>query len=499
MESVKDEVWNTLPKLSLEELETIVEALELQIVEEKRSKKSALYTAVAKHLMSDQMEELGEDQAMQVFGNVKNALGGIMHLRQVKLEEEQQQLGQGQGGSGPPLTSVDSNNVPTAEISAAERTVTTNTIVDTVQSRDPINRSANVTTVPANIATQFNQLAARNSASRNRVEVTRFREFKIVGTVGLGFKDSLTYRSLMFEMQRGKKDYTPEEIRAAVIRNIKPQEPTKSLRDYLESKMDMTDAEFMDTLRTHYNVKESTAVLSEMSSTCQGPNETEVDFCMRLMGMEQQVITMAAEEGHPIDRKWVRRTFYEAVSTGLRRETVRLQMQNTLRGAQVDYSLTDQALLKEIGFIVAKDKAHKEKTGGTRKVDSKEVDAVIRGTGGGGSEGKNDDVSKILAALNKLTATQATQMKELTVKVNELSTVKDEMKELKSELSRCKSDKAECQQILKDVLNGNAQKKKWKFIKCDACTRTGAYCNHCSNCGRGDHKRRDCTEGNLNS
>ena len=156
MESVKDEVWNTLPKLSLEELETIVEALELQIVEEKRSKKSALYTAVAKHLMSDQMEELGEDQAMQVFGNVKNALGGIMHLRQVKLEEEQQQLGQGQGGSGPPLTSVDSNNVSTPEISAAERTVTTNTIVDTVQSRDPINRSANVTTVPANIATQFN-------------------------------------------------------------------------------------------------------------------------------------------------------------------------------------------------------------------------------------------------------------------------------------------------------------------------------------------------------
>jgi hypothetical protein len=490
-------VWNTLPKLSLEELESICDALELQIAEDKRSKKSALYTAVAKHLMSDVMEELGEDQAMEVFGNVKSALDGIMHLRQVKLEEEQQQLGVTRGGFGLPSTSsIDSSNTATAETSAAD-TMTTNTVVESVQVREPINRSA----APANIASQFSQLAARNSAPRNRTEVTRFREFKIVGTVGLGFKDSLTYRSLLFEMQRGKKDYTPEEVRAAVIRNIKPQEPTKSLRDYLESKMDLTDTEFMDTLRTHYKVKESTAVLSEMSSTCQGPNESEVDFCMRLMGMEQQVIAMAAEEGHPIDRRWVRRTFYEAVSTGLRKETVRLQMQNTLRGAQVDYSLTDQALLKEIGFIVAKDKAHKEKTGGTRKVDSKEVDAGIRGTGGGGgSEEKNDDVSKILAALNKLTATQATQMKELTVKVNELSSVKDEMKELKSELSRCKSDKAECQQILKDVLNGNAQKKEWKFIKCDACARTGAYCNHCSKCGKGDHKRRDCRETpSLNS
>ena len=33
-----------------------------------------------------------------------------------------------------------------------------------------------------------------------------------------------------------------------------------------------------------------------------------------------------------------------------------------------------------------------------------------------------------------------------------------------------------------------------RFLKCDACQKSNAYCKHCSTCGSADHKRADCTE-----
>ena len=32
-----------------------------------------------------------------------------------------------------------------------------------------------------------------------------------------------------------------------------------------------------------------------------------------------------------------------------------------------------------------------------------------------------------------------------------------------------------------------------KFIKCKSCEERKVYCTHCNKCGKGGHKRRDCT------
>ena len=70
--------------------------------------------------------------------------------------------------------------------------------------------------------------------------VTRLREFKINGSVGaVDQKDTLAYVSLSFQMQRGKEaGYSSKEIHAAVIKAIKPG---SNLRNYLESKIDISE------------------------------------------------------------------------------------------------------------------------------------------------------------------------------------------------------------------------------------------------------------------
>ena len=100
-----------------------------------------------------------------------------------------------------------------------------------------------------------------DNENAGRVTFHRLREFKINGTIGnAGQKDSLSYTSLSFQMKQGKATgYSSEEICAAVIRAIKPG---NSLRDYLESKGDVSEASLIEILRSHFEEKDSTHCLS---------------------------------------------------------------------------------------------------------------------------------------------------------------------------------------------------------------------------------------------
>ena len=43
---------------------------------------------------------------------------------------------------------------------------------------------------------------------------------------------------------------------------------------------------------------------------------------------------------------------------------------------------------------------------------------------------------------------------------------------------------------------GEVEKSRYankRFIKCATCEEKRIFCTHCSSCGKGGHKRRDCT------
>ena len=66
LETLKQDVWKKLPVLTLEELTAITTGLSLTVAESKGDKKSAVYSAIARHLMSDTVEET-QDEGEQVF------------------------------------------------------------------------------------------------------------------------------------------------------------------------------------------------------------------------------------------------------------------------------------------------------------------------------------------------------------------------------------------------------------------------------------------------
>ena len=89
------------------------------------------------------------------------------------------------------------------------------------------------------------------------VQVHRIRDFKINGIVGdKDQKHTLSYTSLSFQMDQGRKAAcSPGEIQAAVIRAIRPG---SNVRNYLESKVNISHEAFIKVLRSHFKEKDAT-------------------------------------------------------------------------------------------------------------------------------------------------------------------------------------------------------------------------------------------------
>ena len=135
-------------------------------------------------------------------------------------------------------------------------------------------------------------------------------------------KKTLSYTSLTFQMEQGMKEgCSPGEIQAAVIRAIRPG---SNLRNYLESRADITSDAFITVLRSHYKERDSTSVFHEMSNSVQLPGESENDFVLRVMSLRQKVLTLSREERCPFHETLVRKRFFHAIFTGLKHNSIRL-------------------------------------------------------------------------------------------------------------------------------------------------------------------------------
>jgi hypothetical protein len=134
-----------------------------------------------------------------------------------------------------------------------------------------------------------------------------------------------------------------------------------------------------------------------------------------------------------------------------------------------DCSLSEKELAREVGLIVAKEKKHQDKHGGTL-VEVNEVD-ILNGKAAPDTSRKED---RILSALEKIN-----------VNVNEISRSNaqrdKEIEELKEKLARVS-------------LGENSQKAKKFTNKCEECRKNNLFCKHCLKCGATDHKRNACTK-----
>ena len=300
-----------------------------------------------------------------------------------------------------------------------------------------------------------------DAAPAMSLQKVKLKDFKINGTVGVrDTVGALDWSSLFYQIREGiNLGYPHREIMSGVIKAMKPG---SSLRKYYESKPDMRWDSFLSILKALYDVKDSSELLEQMSTSIQEPTESPLTFILRMMAFRDSIYDANRDEDTPLSEALIEKKFSHSVIVGLRSPTIRLEIKPLI----LDNELTEDQLLKEINKVITQHAESEKKfgKGGKGAVGGvKTIDADV-----GTDESKQD---QILAKLNKLTAVVTTnqeQVKDLEKKLQEFR--KEEQEEKKK------------------------KKSNYKFPKCAQCERDNKYCNHCAKCGSLDHKRNspDC-------
>ncbi len=437
IEVLLESVLDQLKSCSVAQLGEVCLVLELVIPLNKTGKQAPIRNMIRNHLTRDEVEA-SEDQGLQLITSVDTRLKTLLEKKTEPTvkEERKETVVQKSNGGGGSSTSGSNDNV-------------------------------NV-----------------NAVDMSRVSVTRLRDFKIKGgTVGLE-EGSLDYTSLVYRITEGKQlGYSMKEIRSGVVDAMKGE-----LRKYFESSPGLSDEEFMETLYSKYEVNNNISIFNKLTNASQEPKEAADDFTLRVMNM-RNFITALAKEGKqdvPMDEKMVWKAYYHTLAIGYAQDNIRLHLQNFLK-TEPD----DRSLLVEVRRIVGMEKEHLKKLRGGKGVDVKSVDSQVTSV-----DAVRDD--KILTALSKLTE-----------KVEKIDVVDKKLTELekftKKEIATIKNQMAGMAAggvaggAAGGAANGgngeipaNVQHNRNRYVKCDACRPTNAFCRHCTKCGEEGHKRYQC-------
>lgn len=296
------------------------------------------------------------------------------------------------------------------------------------------------------------------------------RDFKINGSIGTpGQKDKLSYMSLSYQIQKGKKDgRSGEEICSAVIKAITPG---SSLRNYLESRLDLDEKQLIKVLRSHFSEKDSPTVFNEMSNCVQGASESELDFCLRAMSLRQKVLMLATEEECPYDPKTIKKRFLHAIFTGLKFNNIRHELQSVLKSEDI----SDEDLLKEVSSVVANELEHSVKLK-SKTVVVNELEILPKKI-----EKKNNP---LLVEINKIAA-----------QVNELTALRNDFDEMKKEFRSYTGKSPSNLRAGASPFNSgeNRFRNTRRNFRCENCRISDIMnCNHCFSCGKSGHRRIDC-------
>ena len=299
------------------------------------------------------------------------------------------------------------------------------------------------------------------------IQKFKLREFKINGTVG--GENQTEYSSLMYQVKEGRTlGYGEKEIQLGIVKVVKD----KTLKKFFEMNMDMPGDEFNEMLRDHYDVKDATTMLEEMVTNIQEPNENIHHFVMRMMNDRDAIMEVTKFEDCPIGEPLIQKQYVRSVLSGLRKATNRLELQPIFDRRD----LNRLQILKLVKEVMKKDQENERKMG--IRAESKALEAITK------LEGRRKEDKVVETAILDQVSSLTTQVQGLMEAINLL---KAEIREIKRSCV-CRDEKKEGSSQNKNNYNNN----NFKFPKCKDCEEKKKFCNHCSLCGAGDHKRKDC-------
>ncbi len=511
VEVAREEVLEMLPSLTEQDLEEVTTGLELEIKESKggkASKKSILLNLLRRHITSEEVENQ-EDQGMEMFSKlhidlearyikkkreqveleenwIKKDVEQKMEELKKQVREEVSAEGGGEGGSGLVKQALEeiknrdswnrtSNTEGEQQISLLKkmkieeeekRRSEDKLLLELLKKRVEYQ-------APPSLPRTSERL--RNSEGLGMdIHKLKIREFKINGTVG--GESEIEYSSLVYQVKEGRTlGYSEKEIQLGIVKVVKD----KTLKKFLEINTDMTQEDFYGLLRNHYDVKDSTTLLEEMVTSIQEPTENIVNFVMRMMNTRDTILDITKCEDCPLGEPIIQKQFVRSVLVGLRKPTNRIELQPIIERT----NLTRLETLKAVKEILKKDEENAKKMG--KKSDVKAMDVGLEGLA---ARRKEDKI--VETAILEQVASLTTQVQGLIAAMNLL---KEELKEVKRSCACANEGKQDEQKKNGNGnYNGNNFNNNFKFLKCQDCEQKRKFCMHCSKCGSGDHKRRDC-------
>ena len=191
----------------------------------------------------------------------------------------------------------------------------------------------------------------------SKVDVTRFKkDFKIDGGILGGTKNGLDLCSLDFQMKEGRlQGYTEKQIRSGVIKAIKGGTSTRRYFERKETAGEFTEETFKSALEEFFQKKESHDLVEEMSERVQAVDQDEIEYVVDMFELRDNIMTVTKKEEEPLGPIHVQKKMLRAISVGLRKDTVRLELMDCLK----DHTLSDHKFMAEVNAVVARDKENR--------------------------------------------------------------------------------------------------------------------------------------------
>ena len=315
------------------------------------------------------------------------------------------------------------------------------------------------------------------SESRERAEVhtaitkVRIKEFKLPGMIGGEGENALTYDSLLFEVNNGRKlGYTDTEMCATIISKT----ADKETRTYFQTTPDIKLQDVLEMLKSVCcTEKESSNLFTKFTNDKKGKDETPLTFITRVLRLRRKVYTLGEEEGSNYDQNMLARRSLQVIFGGLRDENIRSALRERVK---YDHTLEDKVIHKHASDIIVAEEERKLKLfGKSPEVTVQQVTRV-------NSNNNEGSVTK------KEKANPFEKIEELRVenekRCNELRCELNEIKNLIIAKNRSEDD---------EVKNQAAKAKAGRargFGRCKQCVTDNKFrCFHCWDCGQDGHKK----------
>ena len=403
----KDAVGQQLRFLNVDELTEFCEKNAIAIPPTKVGNRDAIHTIIMRYMNSETIED-SEDQGLQTFTTMDTEVKRLLALREEEQKDGQLLLGITNGLENATNTNSNLNNDGSVAVSNSDTTRPQNQAMSLQSSGGEGAMSQG--------SVQNDATGGLGAATAGTIHyhMKGLREFKIHGGFVASGDSPISYSNLKYQMDDGRESqkFTEREIMSGVIRAIKPN---SILRQYLESERNMGMKDFLQHIKNHYKLSSSGELLTTLASSVQGQDQEVQEYIDQIARLRNDIITISNEEGRPIDPQMVKDRYLHAITVGLTKETIRLEIQALIKS---NPEISDVDLGAYVQKVVSREKEHEKKMEETK---GKSKGATINRIGTGE---RSEADQAIFNELGKITA-----------KVNEISTSKsDEISALKQQM-----------------------------------------------------------------